>query len=249
MRYRGKMQIGSLKTRKADKAIQWPIWLGWLPFTFCTQSTWMLTNKSMLWARVIKREGAVKRIVWTVCPQLIKKEANRTIVWKRAWLVKAQCLFLLALQLQSIKKRKKKKRGEKLRTFPLPAGNRRLKKGVPFSCWSSDYTAFSSEELQLSHAVMFEQPVNQWTYPIFLVLCFNEKYIIVHEKQLFTYVLNWIISVLLHSDILCFFSFLILIFIPSLFGYKLPQGILSAKDKQLNVHFLTLLKVIKWKFH
>lgn len=151
-------------------------------------------KKSVLWARVIKRKGAVKRIVWTVCPQLIKKEANRTIVWKRAWLVKANSLFLLALQLQSITKRKREKRGEKLRTFPFPAGNRRLKKGVPFSCWSSDYTAFSSEEFQLSHVLMFEQPVNQWTYLIFLVWYFNEKSIIVHENLLFTYVLNWIIS-------------------------------------------------------
>lgn len=44
MRYREKMQIGSLQTRKADKAFQWPIWLGWLPFMFCTQATWMLTK-------------------------------------------------------------------------------------------------------------------------------------------------------------------------------------------------------------
>lgn len=57
-----------------------------------------------------KERSYVKRIDGTVCAGLIKKEANTTIVWKRAWLVKADSPSLLALQLQSIKK---KKRGEK----------------------------------------------------------------------------------------------------------------------------------------
>lgn len=193
MRYRGKMQIGSLKTRKADKAIQWPIWLGWLPFTFCTQSTWMLTNKSVLWARVIKREGAVKRIVWTVCPQLIKKEANRTIVWKRAWLVKAQCLFLLALQLQSIKKRKKKKERRKTKNISPSSWKQKIKKGSAFqllilrlycllfggasvvSC-SHVWAACKSVNIPNFSGIVLQWEINHCTWKTIIYLCFKLNY-------------------------------------------------------------------------
>lgn len=133
---------------------------------FCTQSSWMLTIKPVLCTSVIKRR-CCKKTDWTVCPGLIKQQAKSTIVQKRAWFVKADSLALLALQLQSIPGAGKE-RGRKLRTFPFPSGNIRFKTGVSFSVSDpQDMLLSLMKEVQLTWiGVMFEQPVNQWTYLI-----------------------------------------------------------------------------------
>lgn len=192
-----------------------------------------------------KERCYVKRIDWTVCAGLIKKEANSTIVWKRAWLVKADSPSLLALQLQSIKKKEEKK----MRTFPIPAGNRRLTKKECHSVllilrWCCFLLGKNFSCLRLQSCLAACKSVNR---PDFIQFVLQWKVYFVWQTIIYLdFKLNYFPF---FKIMFCFF--LILVSTPSLLGCKFPQHVSFLLSPKCWMHiFSTLLKqVSERKFH